>query len=217
MSLWVCACEPVCLWTHTSTHVCTDPCETPCVCMYGAIWTHGCFGQGLGLTPSKTLAPARGAQGVPAPSPLLSGGARSLSSHRSPSPPTAAPWGSVLGLRGGGVKTNQGCEETGAACGRGATAAQAGVGAGDECMERWGQQCPPPQQHQVWGEERSWGWQDPVHPLWGSPPHSCPQLCPQLPPCNRMSAMVLGVFVPSPAPAPGNPLIGLMREAEPLC
>uniref|UniRef100_A0A493TR23 AT-rich interactive domain-containing protein 3 n=1 Tax=Anas platyrhynchos platyrhynchos TaxID=8840 RepID=A0A493TR23_ANAPP len=133
MSLWVCACEPVCLWTHTSTHVCTDPCETPCVCMYGAIWTHGCFGQGLGLTPSKTLAPARGAQGVPAPSPLLSGGARSLSSHRSPSPPTAAPWGSVLGLRGGGVKTNQGCEETGAACGRGATAAQAGVGAGDEC------------------------------------------------------------------------------------
>lgn len=71
----------------------------------------------------------------------------------------------------------------------------------------------PPQQHQVWGEKGSWGWQDPVHPLWGSPPHSFPQL----PPCNRMSAMGLGVCVPPPAPAPGNPLIGLMMEAEPLC
>lgn len=156
MSLWVCACEPVCLWTHTSTHVCTDPCETPCVCMYGAIWTHGCFGQGLGLTPSTLLSPSSGAQGVPAPSPLLSGGARSLSSHRSPSPPTAAPWGSVLGLRGGGVKTNQGCEETGAACGRGVTAAPAGVGAGDERMERWGQQCPPPSSTKC-GERRGAG------------------------------------------------------------
>lgn len=184
VGVWIykcpCGCVLVspCVCGPTRAPTCAQTPARPHVCMYGAIWTHGCFGQGLGLTPSKTLAPARGAQGVPAPSPLLSGGAGSLSSHRSPSPLTAAPWSSVLGLRGGGVKTNQGCEETGAACGRGATAAQAGVGAGDERMERWGQQCPPPGSTKC-GERRGAGaGRTPCIPSGGPHPTAAPSSVP---------------------------------------